>query len=380
MIELINYKEDIRFLISQDDHQIIEDVKAIDDVIYTIYSQHELTFLYALYKREIQPCPICKSPAILNDTSSYDRFNVLCTRCGRYEIDRTAYIMYSSREPNFNLSSAIARKEINDCIDSRHWNVAPIYNLGIFEKIDLILKYISNNYSIKYNEIAICNTVKNLSQNEIEPYSDYMEILLNFNLNRICAYAYIEDVKELIYLLSNYLTKEKDYLQFHFQTGSLGYYQITPKGWDYIESRKDRSVDSNSVFIAMWFNDLMIPIREKIKEAVVKSGFDPIIVDEQEHCDNINDKIISDIRKAKFMVADFTGQRGGVYFESGFAKGLNIPVVWTCEDSELENIHFDTSHYNFILWNRDTLDEFAEKLKNRITSVIGWGKNVNELE
>ena len=36
------------------------------------------------------------------------------------------------------------------------------------------------------------------------------------------------------------------------------------------------------------------------------------------------------IRKSKFLIADFTGQRGGVYYEAGFAYGLGLPVIWTC--------------------------------------------------
>ncbi len=37
----------------------------------------------------------------------------------------------------------------------------------------------------------------------------------------------------------------------------------------------------------------------------------------------------------RFMIADFTGHRGGVYFEAGFAHGLGIPVIWTCREDQL---------------------------------------------
>ena len=54
------------------------------------------------------------------------------------------------------------------------------------------------------------------------------------------------------------------------------------------------------------------------------------------------------------MVADFTygddGERGGVYYEAGFAHGLNIPVFFTCQKGFLEKIHFDTRQYNHIEW------------------------------
>ena len=48
-------------------------------------------------------------------------------------------------------------------------------------------------------------------------------------------------------------------------------------------------------------------------------------------------------RHGGLVVADFTGHRGGVYFEAGFARGLGIPVVWTChkeyDDSPSERQH-----------------------------------------
>jgi hypothetical protein len=43
------------------------------------------------------------------------------------------------------------------------------------------------------------------------------------------------------------------------------------------------------------------------------------------------------------LVADFTGQRGGVYWEAGFAQGLGIPVIRTCKSDELWKLHFDTA-------------------------------------
>ena len=74
-----------------------------------------------------------------------------------------------------------------------------------------------------------------------------------------------------------------------------------------------------------------------IDKAILNSGYQPIRIDKHEHANRIDDEIIALIRQSKFVVADFTGQRGGVYFESGFALGLGLPVIWpirkkaTCE-------------------------------------------------
>jgi len=90
-----------------------------------------------------------------------------------------------------------------------------------------------------------------------------------------------------------------------------------------------------------------------------------------EHINKIDDEIISQIRRSKFLVADFTGHRGGVYFEAGFAMGLGISVFWTCRQDDIKNLHFDIRQYNSIDWT-DPAD-IAARLRRRIEAVIGPG-------
>jgi hypothetical protein len=84
-----------------------------------------------------------------------------------------------------------------------------------------------------------------------------------------------------------------------------------------------------------------------------------------------DDEIISQIRKSRFLVADFTGHRGGVYFEARFAMGLGMPVFWTCRKDDLPHLHFDIRQYNCIDW-ADPAD-LAVRLRRRIEAVIGAG-------
>ena len=78
------------------------------------------------------------------------------------------------------------------------------------------------------------------------------------------------------------------------------------------------------------------------------------------------------------MVADLTGYRGGVYWEAGFAEGLGIPVIYTChekwlntdKDLNIEGVHFDLNHRNMILWNEENLEEFKQRLINRIGAIM----------
>jgi len=75
-------------------------------------------------------------------------------------------------------------------------------------------------------------------------------------------------------------------------------------------------------------------------------------------------------------VADFTGRRGGVYFEAGFALGLNLPVFWICRKDDLKKLHFDIRQYNFIIWEKP--EELTKKLKDTIQAIIGTGPRDSE--
>jgi nucleoside 2-deoxyribosyltransferase len=82
---------------------------------------------------------------------------------------------------------------------------------------------------------------------------------------------------------------------------------------------------------------------------------------------------LAQIRISRFVVADFTCEpdkdRGGVYFEAGFALGLGLPVIWTARRGT--TLHFDTRQYNHILW--DDPAELKEALYNRIIALLGRG-------
>ena len=80
----------------------------------------------------------------------------------------------------------------------------------------------------------------------------------------------------------------------------------------------------------MWLSEELNEAYENgIRAGIKDAGFTPFRVDKREHNDKIDDLIVAQIRKSRFVVADFTscdkqGARGSVYFEAGFAIGLGI--------------------------------------------------------
>ena len=113
-----------------------------------------------------------------------------------------------------------------------------------------------------------------------------------------------------------------------------------------------------------------------IKLGIEAAGYKPLRIKDKEHVDKIDDHIIAEIRRSRFVVADFTHEedvRGGVYYEAGFAHGLRKLVIFTCREDKIDDIQFDTRQYNHILWNEDKLDKFKDSLRTRIASVLGDG-------
>ena len=133
--------------------------------------------------------------------------------------------------------------------------------------------------------------------------------------------------------------------------------------------------DSRQVFVAMWFDDSMNDIYEQaIKPAIEETGYKSMRIDKKPHNNKIDDEIIAEIRRSKFLIADFSygedGIRGSVYYEAGFAHGLGIPVIFTCRASNQDKLHFDTRQFNHIIWKKEKPEELKKALQNRIRATI----------
>lgn len=161
------------------------------------------------------------------------------------------------------------------------------------------------------------------------------------------------------------------------QRSSGDNYQLTPKGWAHLE----RNPLSDTCFVAMNFDAEFNPLyRDAIKPAIEAAGYAPscLLDREQEIKDigkTITDKIIAEIKQARFVVADFSGQKQNVYYEAGFARGFGLKVISCCRDVDVDEkkLAFDTSHYLHFKWNNESLPDLAERLHYCIEAEIGRG-------
>ncbi len=145
---------------------------------------------------------------------------------------------------------------------------------------------------------------------------------------------------------------------------------LTAKGWNRIASleRERGRVGTKQAFVAMSYSPELRTLYEQgIETGIEAAGYTSVVSRELEHNEKICDRIIAEIRRSRFLVADFTNHRQNVYFEAGFALGLGLPVIWTCKAGEVGE-HFDARQYNHIEWAAP--QELAERLAQRIRATI----------
>jgi hypothetical protein len=157
--------------------------------------------------------------------------------------------------------------------------------------------------------------------------------------------------------------------------------RLTPAGWGRVDELTRQSPQGDRAFVAMWFDksEMGDAYPQGFHEALVACGYEPPFrVDDPKHQERaddpdfknkIDDRILADIRRARFVVADATGARPSVYYEAGFADGLGTPVIWTCRADWEQRMAFDTRQNEHILW-KDSAD-----LRAQLTAKVarpGW--------
>ncbi len=114
---------------------------------------------------------------------------------------------------------------------------------------------------------------------------------------------------------------------------------LSVAGWGRLEPAGTGGI-AGRCFVAMSFDpSISDAYQNGIRPAIEDDcRLTAIRVDLVEHNEKICDRIVAEIKKAQFAVADFTLHRAGVYFEAGFAMGLGRPVIWTCRRDDLTPI------------------------------------------
>lgn len=304
-------------------------------------------------QRNNDPCPVCKNESdvgepISNIEEPHKAFwDVICERCGHFQITTEADVQ-------------VRKASKSKCTAVTGWIRLQNRN-GLVPQVTFQL--LTRIFALP--KPTISERAEYLLA-EMTQLRSELWLPINFEEPRFQASAYFNNHEDLLQL-ANYL-ETKGLIASVTREGCV----VTMDGQIFAENLMRRPPVSKKCFVAMWFDECMGQVYENgFSLGIMQAGYDPIRIDRVDHINKIDDEIIAHIKSSAFIVADFTGQRGGVYFEAGFAMGLGLPVVWTCRSDDVEKLHFDIRQYNCVVWEKP--EELASNLKNRIEATIGRG-------
>lgn len=316
-------------------------------------------------------CGICGLPTRRSASDDLGQLAVECYRCGEYRITTEAHHFESPLKTEIQIANASGYIRENQrllCSSKELSILAALPTPLVGEKAMKLLRALGKRFSTPGERIPVsfphASERLDLFAKEEGPCDDELADALWLQSS-----GWASSLAETEYMLKVFLTGRGLITKTTASTTV-----ISPEGWDTIDRERRGDVPSETAFVAMAFHgDLTLVYDEGIKPGIRRAGYEPIRVDRVQHNNKIDDQIIADIRRSKFLVADFSKDRGGVYFEAGFAMGLGRPVIWTALESELENVHFDTRQYNFVRWWSGKLDQFSNDLQLRSEATIGKG-------
>lgn len=297
-------------------------------------------------------CPICKSvlSVATRQPGGKDRLELSCNNCGQYEISTTAYVTFGNNEKDHKLSFAVrTRFDRDEHVYINTSNREEILS-GIF-------------VPVKIKDIAELVLVKVFTDedNKSKELSIITENAFRFGIENDTQMQMVLD----------YIESKGWFKLLRFSSGGA-HLSLTGDGISHAEDIINPNYKSKQVFVAMSFNpELDTLYSDAIQEAVKYCQLTALRSKDFDFNDEVIKNIQIQIDSSRFVIADFTDNRPGVYYEAGYATGRNIQVIYCCRESDKVNIHFDIDHFNFIFWSdlEGLKNDLVRRIKN--TGLLG---------
>ena len=250
-------------------------------------------------------CPLCKNDVLPSTWDDSRIFHVECQVCGTYRISDGALEELSDSGPHPDLSGVVRlRSEIKppQLITTDNYrdlkSSAPAAN-DVPAKLRYLLRHVARKSQHPGDGV------------ELGRETDYP----------VCFAA---NADELTYLAS--CATELHYVSDEGTTCGSICLTLTPTGWE--EVQRLPTLESSEAFVAMSFakdSPLLAQAWEQaIKPALEEAGYKPVRIDQEHYLGDIVFEIIARIKDSRFVVADVTQHRNGVYFEGGYAMGMGL--------------------------------------------------------
>jgi hypothetical protein len=164
---------------------------------------------------------------------------------------------------------------------------------------------------------------------------------------------------------------------------------LTLAGWQKYEELQRSVKNSRKAFVAMEFIDanktaenyfFQNTLLDKyLVPAVKETGYDLAnSMMSEPTAGNIHARLEVEIRAARFIIAELSHHNNGAYWEAGFARGLEKPVIYMYNKKiGKAETHFDVGSDHIIFWEEDKPEKAAEELKAVIRATL-FGEAVME--
>lgn len=319
------------------------------------------------------PCPVCRTPNATRSAAGTNTLELHCPRCGRFQVQTLAETQLMNSPPAFpplHLLSGLCR------------NTWDLFGEKLLVTVDLFKSWAELDKAAKLvvprdTDLA---TKGDYLLRHMRRRSKTLAESVAFSPNEL-AVAFCANKNELLFCL-RYLV-EKGWIEEDAAAARKGppqqgqggafAYRLTPAGWavlNALDAPAQQPVAAVALSVekeadALWTQGL--------SAAAQAAGFTAVRIDSKEHANKVNDEIVVDLRRARILIADLTGQNPLAYFEAGLAVGLGKPVFWTCEESEARDkkLGIETRQAIVTTWSKDKLDDFARRLAQRIEAALG---------
>ena len=248
------------------------------------------------------PCLIWKTEA--EELPARSRFGMCMDSPragGQYCIDRRAYAgwKFESDEERARLTSWLIdrRRMGEDC---------PEVARGVLE------------YSRRRHPLTVHERADRLLQDVSSGLSDIADVFENqqnkshVEVQRRLAHSESLRIQEINYLIS-YLENRHWIEQDGPGEHRTARYRISVAGYARLAEVEEVATDSSRAFVAMWFDESMNEAWEyAIKPGIEDAGYEAVRIDKKEHAGKIDDEIIAELRRARFVVADLRKAKPGL--------------------------------------------------------------------
>ena len=140
-----------------------------------------------------------------------------------------------------------------------------------------------------------------------------------------------------------------------------------------------RIEETNAAFIIMAYSEQsesglpLVDIHAAIKRGCKTAQVSARRADEIEHSGSITELILNQIKTHRFLISDLTHERPNVYYEIGYAHGMQKEVVLTAFKNT--KLHFDIAAHNVILYSSST--ELEDRITKRLLARIENAEQLN---